>query len=175
MNDTSTRAAALCAHSLDVVARGSREDFERVFHPEATNREAAREPPAARRPGPAGAYATALWLRAAFSDLHFEIHEAVEHDDLAVLHVTLSGRHTGEFIKYQPGTSIIDTVMPPTGKPFATTQTHWFRTEDGMITEHWANRDDLGLARQAGWIPPSPGFLLRAALAKRQARRKRST
>jgi predicted ester cyclase len=172
MTDTDTQAAALCARTLDVMATGSREDFERVFHPEATNREAATEPPASRQPGPAGAYATALWLRAAFSGLRFEIHEAVEHDDLAVLHVTISGRHTGELIKYQPGTSVIDTVMPPTGKAFATTQTHWFRTRDGMISEHWANRDDLALARQAGWIPPSPGFLLRAAIAKRRARKR---
>jgi hypothetical protein len=41
-----------------------------------------------------------------------------------------------------------------------------------MITEHWANRDDLAMARQAGWIPPSPGFLLRAAIAKRRARKR---
>ena len=61
-------------------------------------------------------------------------------------------------------------VMPPTGKAFAITQTHWFRTRDGVITEHWANRDDLAMARQAGWVPPSPGFLLRAAIAKRRTR-----
>ena len=40
-----------------------------------------------------------------------------------------------------------------------------------MITEHWANRDDLAMARQAGWVPPSPAFLLRAAMAKRRARK----
>jgi len=38
-----------------------------------------------------------------------------------------------------------------------------------MITEHWANRDDLGMVRQAGWVPPTPVFLLRAAIAKRRA------
>jgi len=62
--------------------------------------------------------------------------------------------------------------MPPTGKEFAATQTHWFRTRDGMITEHWANRDDLGMARQAGWVPPSPAFLLRAAIARRRAQKR---
>jgi hypothetical protein len=56
-----------------------------------------------------------------------------------------------------------------TGREFAVTQTHWFRTRDGMIIEHWANRDDLAMARQAGWVPPSPMFLLRAAIAKRRA------
>jgi len=117
-------------------------------------------------------YATAQWLRAAFSGLRWEVHHAVAHDDLVALHVTMSGRHTGDFVTYQPGTATADAAMPPTGKPFAVTQTHWFRTRDGMITEHWANRDDLAMARQAGWVPPSPGFLLRAAIAKRRAQKR---
>jgi predicted ester cyclase len=163
---------ALCSDSLRVMATGSREEFERVFHPQAVNREAAVEPPATRQSGPAGFYATAQWLRSAFSGLRFEVHEAVGQDDLVVLHVTMSGRHTGDFVNYQPDTATVDTVMPPTGKAFAITQTHWFRTRDGVITEHWANRDDLAMARQAGWVPPSPRFLLRAALAKRRARKR---
>ena len=166
---TYSGSTALCAHSMDVMATGSREDFERAFHPEAVNREAGGEPPLTRQPGPAGFYATAQWLRAAFSGLRFEIHETAAQDDLVVLHVTMSGRHTGDFVSYQPDTATVDTVMPPTGKAFAITQTHWFRTRGGLITEHWANRDDLAMARQAGWVPPSPAFLLRAALAKRRA------
>ena len=163
---------ALCVRGMHLMSEGSREDLERVVHPEAVNREAAVEPPAARQPGPAGFWATAQWLRAAFSGLRFEVHEAAEQDDLVVLHVTMSGRHTGDFVNYRPGTAIVDTVMPPTGKEFAVSQTHWFRTRDGLITEHWANRDDLAMARQAGWVPPSPGFLLRVAIAKRRARKR---
>jgi predicted ester cyclase len=169
---TDSGLTALCAHSLDLMVTGSLEDFERVYHPQAVNREAAVEPPITRQPGPAGLYATAQWLRAAFSGLRFEVHEAVEHDDLVVFHVTMSGRHSGDFVSYLPGTATVDTVMPPTEKAFAITQTHWFRTRDGLITEHWANRDDLAMARQAGWVPPSPAFLLRAALAKRRAQKR---
>jgi predicted ester cyclase len=162
----------LCIRSIDLMATGSPEDFEQIYHPQGVNREAAVEPPAARQPGPAGFYATAEWLRAAFSGLRWEVHEAVERDGLVVLHVTMHGRHTGDFVTYQPGTATVDAAMPPTGKPFAVTQTHWCRTRDGMITEHWANRDDLAMARQAGWVPPSPGFLLRARLAKRRAQKR---
>ena len=43
--------------------------------------------------------------------------------------------------------------------------------KDGVIVEHWANRDDLGMARQLGWIPPSPAFLFKMARAKRRALR----
>ena len=169
---TDSEPAALCARSMDIMVTGSLEDFERVFHPEAVNREAGVQPPITRQPGPAGGHATAQWLRTAFADLCFEVHEAVEHDDLVVFHVTMSGRHTGEFISYQPDNATVDAAMPPTGKAFAITQTHWFRTRDGLITEHWANRDDLAMARQAGWVPPSPAFLLRAALAKRRAQKR---
>ena len=60
--------------------------------------------------------------------------------------------------------------MPPTGKRFATTQTHWMRVEDGKVIEHWANRDDQGTAVQLGWIPPSPWYQAKMALATRRAR-----
>jgi hypothetical protein len=51
----------------------------------------------------------------------------------------------------------VDTVFPPTSKAFAMTQSHWFRTAGGQIIEHGANRDDPGMARQLGWVPP-PGL-----------------
>ncbi len=120
---TYSEATALCIRSMDLMTEGSREDFEPVYDPEAVNREAAVEPPATRQPGPAGFWATAEWLRAAFSGLNFEIHEAIERDDLVVLHVTMSGRHTGDFVNFRPGTATVDSVMPPTGQAFAITQT----------------------------------------------------
>jgi hypothetical protein len=39
------------------------------------------------------------------------------------------------------------------------------------VIEHWANRDDIGTATQLGWVPPSPAYLVRMALATRRARR----
>jgi hypothetical protein len=66
----------------------------------------------------------------------------------------------------------VDAVFPPTGRPFAMSQSHWFLMGDGRIIEHWANRDDLGMARQLGWIPPTPAYLFKMARAKRRARRR---
>jgi hypothetical protein len=43
--------------------------------------------------------------------------------------------------------------------------------KDGLILEHWANRDDMGMAMQLGWLPPTPVFLVRMTLAKRRAKR----
>ena len=36
---------------------------------------------------------------------------------------------------------------------------------DGLVAEHWAVRDDQGMALQLGWVPPSPWYLLRCAVA----------
>jgi hypothetical protein len=38
--------------------------------------------------------------------------------------------------------------MPTTGKRFAVQHIHIFRLDQGKVKEHWAVRDDLGLARQ---------------------------
>jgi len=66
---------------------------------------------------------------------------------------------------------VVDTVFPPANKTFAMTQSHWFRIEEGRIIEHWANRDDLGTAKQLGWVPPTPAYLLNMVRARRRAMR----
>jgi predicted ester cyclase len=160
---------AVCVRSIQIMADGDLRDFEAVIHPEAVNREAANEPMASRGKGPAAWYATALWLRGAFSDLRWDVHELAADGGLVAVHSTMSGRHTGPFVHYD-GAGAVSQVMPPTGRTFAATQTHWFRHADGKVIEHWANRDDLAMAQQAGWIPPSPRYLVRMAIAKRGAR-----
>jgi predicted ester cyclase len=171
---TADQAKALAIRSMQIMVDGSRDDFDAIVHPEAINREGKDEPPESRGRGPAAFYATALWLRAWFDDLAFEIHEAIVEGDLVVVHNTMSGRQTGPGMFYGDDGGVAQ-VMPATGKPFATTQTHWLRLRDGKVIEHWANRDDQGMAMQLGWIPPTPWFLLKAAVATRRARRREAT
>ena len=160
----------LALRSISVMADGALEDFEEVLHPEFRNHEQKDEPPASRGIGPATAYATALWLRDAFADLRWEIGEVVAEGDLVVVHCTMHGRHVRPFASYDESAEVSE-VFPPTGKTFASTQTHWLRIADGKVIEHWANRDDLGMAVELGWVPPTPLYLLRSAVAKRRARR----
>ena len=151
------------------MAHGDRLDFDAVVAPTATNHEDAVEPPACLVGGPEGFHATALWLRSAFADLDHRVEHVVAQDDLVAIDTTMSGRHVGPFVLFDAG-GAVDRVWAPTGKSFAVRQSHWLRVVDGLVTEHWAVRDDLGQGFQLGWVPPSPFYLLRCAQAKRRAR-----
>lgn len=72
-------------------------------------------------------------------------------DDLVAVHCTMTERHTGTHHHYAADGTITETFAP-SGRAFATAQTHWFRVADGLLIDHWANRDDLGMAMQLGWF-----------------------
>ena len=163
--------AAVAVESLHAMGSGTLADFHTLYSADAVNREAATEPPDTRGTGPAALYATARWLRTAFSDLTFQIHDIAHDHDLVVVHATMAGRQTGPFVAYLPDGTVA-AAFPPRGRTFAVTQTHWFRMSDGKVAEHWANRDDLAMGQQLGWNPPTPGYLLRMLLATRRARRR---
>ena len=162
--------SAVAVASLHAMGSGSLDDFQGLYTADAVNREAATEPPDTRGTGPTAMFATARWLRTAFSDLAWQVHDVVQDHDLVVVHATMSGRQTGPFVAYLPDGEVA-AAFPPRGRTFAVTQTHWFRIRDGLVAEHWANRDDLGMSQQLGWNPPTPGYLLRMLLASRRARR----
>ncbi|HEX5532732.1 MAG TPA: ester cyclase [Actinomycetales bacterium] len=161
---------SVAVRSIHAMADGERGIFDALYSSDAVDHENRVQPPRSRVPGPDGFYSTALWLRAAFSDLHYDIRAAVAQGDLVAVSSTMNGRHVAPCAVYDRD-GRVDTVFPPTDKTFAMTQSHWFRFEDGRIAEHWANRDDLGMAKQLGWIPPTPAYLLKMARAKRRAKR----
>ncbi len=152
------------------VISGTLDDLVVVVHPDATNREAAAEPPATRSRGPHAFHATGEWLRDGFSELVWSTERSIAEDDLVVTFGTMSGRHTGHFVVWTPDETV-ERAFVPTGKSFIVRQAHFQRIQDGLVIEHWAVRDDQGMAMQAGWIPPTPAFLIRCALATRKARR----
>ena len=158
---------SVAVRSIHTMAEGDRADFDPLYDPQAVDHENQVQPPSSRVPGPAGFYSTALWLRAAFAGLHYDIHHAVTDGNLVAVNSTMNGRHTAPWAVYTADGEV-DSVFPPTGKTFAMTQSHWFRVEDGRIIEHWANRDDLGMARQLGWIPPTPAYMVKMLRAKRR-------
>ncbi|MHA6781454.1 ester cyclase [Pseudonocardia saturnea] len=146
---------SLTARLFSAMEDGGVEDFRLLVHPDGVDREATISPPDCRGPGPEPFHRAALWLRGMFSDLHWEFHEVVVEGDLVAAYLTMSGRHTGPQRGYDPaGALVID--RPATGRSFAVTQTHWLRYLDGLVVEHWANRDDRGMALQLGFLGPPP-------------------
>jgi predicted ester cyclase len=89
--------------------------------------------------GPAGANALLRWLRGAFNDLSYEIKDAFGSGDRVAIRLVTRGTHTGEFMG-----------KPATGRAFEFEAIHIYRIEDGRVAEHWAKRDDVGLAHQIG-------------------------
>ena len=175
MSNTLTRdeTVRVAEASIHGVIDGTLNDLIAVVHPDATNRESAAEPPATRGHGPEAFRATGEWLREAFSELVWTTERSITEGDLVVTFGTMSGRHTGNFVVWTED-SAVERVFVPTGKAFSVRQAHFQRIRDGLVIEHWAVRDDQGMALQAGWIPPTPGFLIRCARATRKARRARS-
>jgi len=139
-----TDAKTLALQSFQLVETGDLDLAERIIAPDFVNYEADDDPGDVERQrrGPAGFLATRDWLRAAFSDLHFERREIGVDGDTVLAACTMTGRHTGSF-----------QGIEPTGRGFAQEQVHVFTTADGRITSHRAIRDDLGLLLQLGWRP----------------------
>jgi len=172
MTSTLTRddLVAVAEANIHAVAGGTLEDLAELTHPDAVNRESAAEPPATRGRGPAAFHATGEWLREGFSELSWTTEVSITEGDLVVTFGTMSGRHTGNMTIWTEDAQV-ERVFVPTGKSFTVRQAHFQRLRDGLVVEHWAVRDDQGMAMQAGWIPPTPGFLFRCAMATRRARR----
>lgn len=135
------------------------------------NHRSVHEPLRARGRGPDALRATAVWLRRAFGDIRFEVHEVAVVGDRAIAWVTMHAVSHGPFVVHDAPDGGVTDVFPATGRAFVSRQVHWFRIEDGAIAEHDAVRDDLAMAQQAGWIPPRPGFVVRMLLARRRERR----
>ena len=96
--------------------------------------------------GPEHLRSAARWLRAQFPDLDMSIEAVVTDGDLIVARIASTGTNLGP----------ISGTIPPTGRSFSASQSHWFRVQDGRLSEHWATRDDLAAMIQLGVIAP-PG------------------
>jgi lactoylglutathione lyase len=70
-----------------------------------------------------------------------EQHHLIAEGDLVVQHVTLHGTH-------RASTMPLLADAPATGRSAAWTFIHIWRVADGMLVEHWACRDDMGLLEQ---------------------------
>jgi steroid delta-isomerase-like uncharacterized protein len=81
-------------------------------------------------------------MRGAFSDLKAIMGPSVESGDMASAQVTITGKHTGEFMG-----------VPATDKSFEIEAMDIIRIEDGKCAEHWGVTDNMALMQQIGAVP----------------------
>lgn len=98
-------------------------------------------PPGLISPGPEG-YRTIFRMLGDALQIRYEMLDVVAEGESVMAWVRCTGRHVGEFAG-----------IPPTGRAFGFEAMHRYRVEDGVIREHHAVRDDLGLFRQLGLVP----------------------
>jgi len=80
-------------------------------------------------------------IEADLGPISAEQHHLFGEGDLVTQHLTLHGTHRGSTMPLLAGTTA-------SGRPVTWTFIHIWRVVDGMIVEHWACRDDMGLREQ---------------------------
>ena len=94
--------------------------------------------------GPQGREGLRAILRTIEADLgptSLEQHHLIGEGDLVVQHVSLHGSHRGSTMPLLAG-------VPATGRAAVWAFIHIWRVSNGMLVEHWACRDDMGLVEQ---------------------------
>ena len=84
-------------------------------------------------------------IRAAFPDFHYTIEDELAEGDKVAYRLTASGTQSGDFLG-----------MPATGKHATWGEMHIATMQNGKLTEHWVNLDQMGMLQQLGVIP-TPG------------------
>ena len=87
-----------------------------------------------------------------FPDYRHDIVEVIAKGDSVVLRCKTSGTHRGVGKLPLNGGMLVG--VEPTQKRFEAQHIHWYKLRDGKIAEHTANRDDIGMMRQLGLLPP---------------------
>jgi steroid delta-isomerase-like uncharacterized protein len=81
-------------------------------------------------------------FRAAFSNIHIDIHETIEQDDRVAARWTMKMTHSGAFLG-----------IAPTNKRVSVNGISIQRLAGGQIIAGWDNWDQLGLLVQLGTVP----------------------
>jgi predicted ester cyclase len=107
-------------------------------------------------------------IHATFPDWHVAIEEMVAKGDSVIMRCKVSGTHLG--IGKLPVNGGMLVGVQPTKKHFEVEHIHWFKLRDGKIVDHFATRDDIGMMRQLGLLPPAPPFPTPAGTAPSPAK-----
>jgi predicted ester cyclase len=127
--------------SIESLNTGDVSKVSEFIHPNYFNHESQASPERAKLRGPEEFIDTVKKLRAAFDDLHYTEQESIASNDMVVLIMLVTGKHTGDFFG-----------IPPKGNLFSYQAAHISRIADDKIVEHKEIRDELRFMMQLGVI-----------------------
>ncbi|GLH79969.1 hypothetical protein SSBR45G_48780 [Bradyrhizobium sp. SSBR45G] len=89
--------------------------------------------------GPEGVLQLHDALMPAFPDMKLDLEDLVAEGDKVLVRLVIRATHAGPF-----------GAMAPTGKPIRVAVLDLFQIRDGVLVEHWAQLDNLGMLKQLG-------------------------
>ena len=92
--------------------------------------------------GPQGVAQLHDALMPAFPDMRLPLEDLVAEDGKVLVRLTIHATHTGPFGD-----------LPATGRRIEVPVLDLFHIRDGVLVEHWALLDNLGMLRQLGALP----------------------
>ena len=92
--------------------------------------------------GPNGVLQLHDALMPAFPDMKLDLEDLVAEGEKVLVRLVIRATHTGPFGE-----------MAPTGKPISVPVLDLFQIRDGVLIEHWAQLDNLGMLKQLGALP----------------------
>lgn len=98
--------------------------------------------------GPEGFYPFYDRLKAAFSEIHVDVHDSFAEGEKVCVRWSFTGRHTGDGLSF-----------PPTGKTVNVTGLTVLRVADGKMVEGWQNWDMLGMMEQIKSLAKSATYI----------------
>jgi steroid delta-isomerase-like uncharacterized protein len=143
--ETPTKNAEIVRRLFDVLNTGDVVAAVQFYAPDALNH--------GRPVGREGFQRVLSDIHATFPDQHVAIDDLVAVDNAVVIRTTVTGTHTG--VGRLPVNGGLLVGVPPTGRRYKVQHIHWHTLRDGLIVEHRANRDDVGMLQQLGLLPTS--------------------
>ncbi len=99
--------------------------------------------PPDRQRGRQGLKDVVRMFESAFPDFRYEVEDVIAEGEKVAVRDVFTGTQRGYF-----------TGIPATGNRVTMEAIHIYRFSEGRLAEHWAARDDLGMMRQLGVLPP---------------------
>jgi predicted ester cyclase len=92
--------------------------------------------------GPEGVLQLHDALMPAFPDMKLDLEDLVAEGEKVLVRLVIRATHTGPL-----------GAMAATGKPIRVAVLDLFQIRDGVLIEHWAQLDNLGMLKQLGAVP----------------------